>query len=144
MNAMDKLRQYNAYLSKINALYHEWAKKHGMSYNMMMTLYALDENDDWAQKQIAEEWLIPKQTVNTVVKDLERRGYLCCETRAHSKEKTVKLTPAGKAFAKECMQGLYEAETRCLLALGEEQLEQYLHNLYMIMTNFEAEVRKNE
>ena len=57
-------------------LYGEWARCHGMSYNTMMTLYALDLRDGVTQKEITEGWLLPKQTVHTVVKELERRGYV--------------------------------------------------------------------
>ena len=32
------------------------------------------------QKEIAKTWLIPKQTVNTVVKELERQGYVFFQT----------------------------------------------------------------
>ena len=41
-----------------------------------MTLYALDQDEGCTQKEIAKTWLIPKQTVNTVVKELERQGFL--------------------------------------------------------------------
>lgn len=39
-------------------------------------------------KQIADEWLIPKQTVNTVIKELERLGYISFEPLPGSKQRS--------------------------------------------------------
>ena len=75
MNARQQVEQMCVCLCRQEALYGEWAKAHGMSYNTVMTLYALAQARGCTQKQIAEEWLIPKQTVNTIVKELERQGF---------------------------------------------------------------------
>ncbi len=58
-----KMEQLNTCICKMTELYRTWAKRHGMSYNTMMTLYALGQSRKCTQKQIADEWLIPKQTV---------------------------------------------------------------------------------
>ena len=76
MNIRQQMEIINTCNCRITELYGEWAKQHGMSYHAMITLYALNQDRKCTQKQIAEEWLIPKQTVNTVVKELERQGFL--------------------------------------------------------------------
>ena len=72
MHIRQQMEIINTCNCRITELYGEWAKQHGMSYHAMITLYALNQDRKCTQKQIAEEWLIPKQTVNTVVKELER------------------------------------------------------------------------
>ena len=63
-------------LCRQDELYAAVSKRHGLSYHTAMTLYALDQDEGCTQKEIAKTWLIPKQTVNTVVKELERQGYI--------------------------------------------------------------------
>ena len=63
-------------LCRQDELYAAVSKRHGLSYHTAMTLYALDQDEGCTQKEIAKTWLIPKQTVNTVVKELERQGFL--------------------------------------------------------------------
>ena len=105
-------------------LYCEWAKRCGMSYNTMMTLYALHLEPGITQKAITQGWLLPKQTVNTVVKDLERRGYVSLRAGRDQKEKLVDLTPAGRAFAAPCLQEIYELEDRAVDAMGQERFRE--------------------
>ena len=90
-----------------------------MSYNTMMTLYALGQSRKCTQKQIADEWLIPKRTVNTVIKELERLGYISFEPLPAGKQKVVCLTESGRAYADNCLHELYEVETRALRSLGQ-------------------------
>ncbi|SFP76645.1 DNA-binding transcriptional regulator, MarR family [Oscillibacter sp. PC13] len=118
MHIRQQMEIINTCNCRITELYGEWAKQHGMSYHAMITLYALNQDRKCTQKQIAEEWLIPKQTVNTVVKDLERRGYLCFEPGRDQKEKLVCFTPQGKLYAAEVLEELYQMEDRVMERMG--------------------------
>ncbi|MEI3306811.1 MAG: helix-turn-helix domain-containing protein [Dysosmobacter sp.] len=75
-----------------------------MSFHTALTLYALDQDGGCTQKQIAENWMIPKQTVNTVVKDLERRGYVSLRAGRDQKEKLV-LYPGGTGLCRPVSPG---------------------------------------
>lgn len=63
MNTRQQMAAINTYISQSNMLYGEWAKQHGVSYNMLMILCTLDAGP-CTQKQVSESWMIPKQTVN--------------------------------------------------------------------------------
>lgn len=101
-------------------LYGEWAKKNGMSYNRMMILYVLDRGGGCTQTQITQGWMIPKQTVNTVVKELERKGCVRLQAGRDQKEKQVCLTESGKALAREKLEELYQIEERAMAAIGPD------------------------
>ena len=85
-------------LCRQDELYAAVSKRHGLSYHTAMTLYALDQDEGCTQKEIAKTWLIPKQTVNTVVKELERQGYVFFQTG--KKEKQVRFTEAAMGEAR--------------------------------------------
>ncbi|MDO4270587.1 MAG: MarR family transcriptional regulator [Eubacteriales bacterium] len=141
MEIRAQMELFNTCFCKVNELYREWAKRNGMSYNTMMTLYALGESRGATQKQIADDWLIPKQTVNTVVKDLEKRGLVRFEPLPGGRQKAVCLTEAGRAFADACLKTLYESEERAMRSLGGELSEAFLRGNLAYTEAFEKEVR---
>ncbi len=124
MTVRQQMKELCSCLFRQDELYATLARRHGMSFHTALTLYALDQDEGCTQKQIAENWLIPKQTVNTVVKDLERRGYVSLRAGRDQKEKLVDLTPAGRAFAAPCLQEIYELEDRAVDAMGQERFRE--------------------
>ena len=139
MNIRQQMEIINTCNCRITELYGEWAKQHGMSYHAMITLYALNQDRKCTQKQIAAEWLIPKQTVNTVVKELERQGYVFFQTG--KKEKQVRFTEAGRAFAGPCLQELYEIEDRAVAAMGEARFREMVEANRAFTEAFAREVQ---
>ena len=142
MNARQQVEQMCVCLCRQEALYGEWAKAHGMSYNTIMTMYALDQARGCTQKQIAEEWLIPKQTVNTIVKELERQGYVQFEAGRDLKEKLVRFTEAGQAYAEGYLRELYQIEERAMESLGEELRQAMVEGTQAFTDAFAREVRR--
>lgn len=143
MELRAKMEQLNTCICKMTELYRIWAKRHGMSYNTMMTLYALGQSRKCTQKQIADEWLIPKQTVNTVIKELERLGYISFEPLPGSKQKVVCLTESGRAYADSCLHELYEMEARALRSLGQPLTDIFIECNLAFVERLDEEVRSH-
>ena len=143
MELRAKMEQLNTCICKMTELYRTWAKRHGMSYNTMMTLYALGQSRKCTQKQIADEWLIPKQTVNTVIKELERLGYISFEPLPASKQKVVCLTESGRAYADSCLHELYEMETRALRSLEQPLTDIFVQCNLAFVERLDEEVRSH-
>nr|WP_297177340.1 helix-turn-helix domain-containing protein [uncultured Agathobaculum sp.] len=141
MELRAKMEQLNTCVCKMTELYRTWAKRHGMSYNTMMTLYALGQSRKCTQKQIADEWLIPKQTVNTIIKELERLGYIRFEPLPGSKQKVVCLTEPGRAYADSCLHELYKMESRALRSLGQPLTDIFIECNLAFAERLEEEVR---
>ncbi len=143
MELRAKMEQLNTCICKMTELYRTWAKRHGMSYNTMMTLYALGQSRKCTQKQIADEWLIPKQTVNTIIKELERLGYIRFEPLPGSKQKVVCLTESGRAYADSCLHELYEVEARALRSLGQPLTDIFIECNLAFVERLDEEVRSH-
>ena len=75
-------------------------------------LYALSDGGHYTQKQICEEWLIPKTTINTLIKECVRDGLIVLRHEPHSKEKLICLTEAGRQHSDEVLRTLKQAEAR--------------------------------
>ena len=73
-NMIIQLQRYYALWKECTAMYEEWSKDQGLSSNGIFALYSFYEsNGRCTQKMISEEWNIPKQTVNTILKDFQKR-----------------------------------------------------------------------
>ena len=142
MNIRQQMEQLCACFCRQEELYSEWAKAHGMSYNEVMALYALDLGRAYTQKQICEEWLIPKQTLNTIVKDLERKGCVCIESLPGKREKTVRFTERGHAYAWEHLRELYQMEERAMAALDGDMRRAVVEGAQRFTEAFAQEVRR--
>ena len=76
---MDFRRQMNDFFAQIyrqNELYDIWAKQNRMKPSTVAVLYLLDQFETCTQGWISKIYLLPKQTIHTVVQELEQAGYL--------------------------------------------------------------------
>ena len=98
---MDFRRQMNdlcAYIFRQDELYDIWAKHSGMKPSTVTVLYMLDQFSEMTQGGSAQMCLLPKQTIHTVVQELEQAGYLEKVSVSGRKEKPLRLTESGKRY----------------------------------------------
>ena len=98
--------------NRIDGAYYLCARAMGINENKLALLYALDDGRPHTQTQICAEWMMPKTTVNTIVRDLERAGYMTLAV--HGREKTLVLTEAGRAYARRLLAPVKAAEEQAL------------------------------
>ena len=100
--------------NRIDGSYYFFARSLGVKENALALLYALDDGRAHLQARISEEWLIPKTTVNTIVKEMARAGYVRLEAGADARERALRLTEQGQAYASDVLGTVYEAEHQAL------------------------------
>lgn len=105
-----QIRKIMLSVNRIDGIYYQWARKIGLKENMLSLLYALSNGEPYTQKQISEEWLIPKTTINTVIKECILNGYIVLQHEPHTKEKRICLTDIGKEYAESVLCELKAAE----------------------------------
>ena len=101
-------------INRIEGGYYFCARKLGVKENTLALLYALDDGKPHSQKQIYEDWLIPKTTINTIVKELAGAGYITLLAAGSSKEKMLRLTESGKDYAYGLLKKMYAVEQEAL------------------------------
>ena len=111
-----------------DAIYHAVAAGHGLSDTALWVLYFLHITPgDCTQQDLIRQCFFSKQTVNTAVFGLVKKGYLTLEMIPGTRNlKRLLLTQAGKTVVAEAVQPMREAEKRAYGALSEAELEQYL------------------
>ena len=120
------LDKTNRQFNECNALYHAAAQRCGLSDAAFWTLYALVTScEPLTQNRIAADWGIPKQTLNSAVAAMVKKGLLalCPGKGAHS-GKIVTLTDEGRALAERTVGPVIAAEQQAMTRQGLAEVEQ--------------------
>lgn len=109
----ENIRSLMIAVNKIDGLYYFASRKLGVKENTLSLLYALSDGKEHTQKGICEDWLIPRTTINTVVKECVDMGYVALSPLGN-KEKSVRLTEKGKEFTDGILRDVMAAEEEAM------------------------------
>ena len=132
MNHFDELGKH---ISEIDSAVNQWIKKLGLTYNHFAVLYSLANapNGQCTQKQIGDEWYLPKQTVFNICKEYKEKGWIEFEISPNDKrEKIMRLTADGKAQAEPVLQATQSISEQALAEFGKKKTMQ----LFALMREF--------
>ena len=100
-------------VNQIDELYYKILRRLGIKDNAFVLFYAIADGKSYSQKKICDEWAIPRTTLNTIVQEYVRKGYIQLIAAGH-KEKKIVLTDEGRAFAEEILTPIFEAEEKAI------------------------------
>lgn len=69
----------NHSIIKLRGVYADWSRRHNINYNEMLVLYTIRENGYCTQKQVCDNYLLPRQTIHNVISRMREQGYLILE-----------------------------------------------------------------
>ena len=134
----EEIRRIMVSVNVIDGIYAMGAKKIGIKDNSLSLLYALDDGKPHSQKEICEHWLIPKTTLNTIVKECVNAGYIVLDGIKHTKEKEIRLTDKGQQYAETILNQVYELERRAM----EKTLSSYSPEFVQALEQFTAYLKE--
>ena len=139
-----QLKEQYRLWNRINALYSKWAKNHGMTYDALFVLYTIYHgNGKCRQKEICQEWSMPKQTVSSILKTFDKKGYLNYrQDMADRRGKTIDLTETGLQNAEPILKELERAELAVIHRIGREKMEDLLEGNRMFCRYFQEETER--
>ena len=145
---MDELHQLNRRLiaatSAADGAYYRWADQSGVTPHTLDLLYALDDGLPHSQKQICEEWAIPKTTINTVVKACQTAGYITLAPMPDQpRQRQLCLTPAGLAYARQTLEELYIMENQAMAAAAARFGPDFVAAMEFYSAQFRAALAAN-
>lgn len=134
----------NALAYDLDEVYHQAARKLGVTDSAMYVLYRLYELGDGCRLQdICREAGISKQTINSALRKLEQEGTLYL-TPEGGKAKRVRLTEAGKVRVSQTAARLYSAECAALEGWTKEEIETHLHLMTKYIRSLSAQINSME
>ena len=124
-NIPTQLIAFNQVHKEMDIVYHNYAKDFGLSDTAFWILYSVSEhNGSITQSGLCADWSYTPQTVNSALKDLEKRNIIVLEpVPANRKNKWITLTDTGKDLVYRSVIPLMQAEWDSFAALSEEERE---------------------
>lgn len=124
----DILIRYNRIFKDTDKIYHNFAKSYGLSDCAFWILYLLRETDtQYTQAEICNMLSLPRQTVNSALKNLQSEGYICLTpVENNKKSKILVLTEKGEVLAKNSADMVLKAEIKVLRQFSENELQLFL------------------
>lgn len=96
---------------KMDGAYDRFAKGGKVKPGTMWVLYALGDGKSHTQRSLSKEWLFPRSTLNTIVKECEQAGYVeLKQIDGERRELEITLTPEGTEFSRKLLSPVYSAE----------------------------------
>ena len=129
--------RFNQRLKEMNHVYHVAAGRSGISDAEVGIWSILITSEEYSQQDIAEMLSLPKQTVNSIITNMAKREFVYLEHVPKTRNrKVVRLTDKGRAYGKDTVQWIFDAEQRALnqsdpaqIQICVEMMEDYITHL---------------
>ena len=131
----ESVRRLMVAINRVDGIWYLLARKSGMKVNTISLLFALDDGKAHTQKQICEDWIIPRTTINTVVKE-------CVEQIDRSKEKLVRLTEKGMQYTQQVLELFYRSENEAMRRTLEIHSPDFIDSLTSYADFLQEEIKK--
>lgn len=142
----NKLVIFNQIYKELDTVYHTYAKSVGLSDAAFWILYSVTEEKRlFTQRDFCSDWSFPPQTVNSALKDLEKRGIIVLEpVTGNKKNKWIKLTKDGEELVKKNVFSLRKIENDSLESLSEEECNIMLDTTQKYVSTLRRKIVNNE
>lgn len=122
MNSRSFFYDFGRALYHVDSFYDEFAKQSNVSSALLWVLYALNDGNSHTQIEISNDWELPKTTVNTVIKEIQKNGYVdLIPIKGKRREMSIVLTENGKKYADRVLADLYKKEAEVYKDLSSDE-----------------------
>lgn len=130
-------------ICEIDGAYYTLSKDAGVKENLFWLLYSLDDGEFHSQKQICDDWMLPRATVNTLIKECEAAGYVTLQSiPGRKRELQICLTEAGTAYTRKALKDVYEAEESALKETLSQCSPSFILDLELFTVNLKTAFEK--
>lgn len=128
----------NQHIKELNSLYHIAAVKSGVSDGEICVWSMLLTTDkEYSQQDLCELLFLPKQTINSIISGMKKKGYISLEHVPGTKNrKVIRLSDNGRNYGRKNIMWIFEAEQHAMedtdpheISTLASMLEKYIHNL---------------
>lgn len=134
------LRRWYRLWRENDAMYARWARARGLSLNALMLLCALVDEGPLTQRSASVALSMPKQTVNTILREFERRRLISLvPDEADRRNKRVELTAAGHEYADGLTGELHALELDIMERIGAGRMREMVDCMELYNSVFRGE-----
>lgn len=108
----EHLNSINQQFKEITGIYRNAISQSGISENEFWIWYALIiMENECSQQDICAAWSLSKQTVNTIITNLTKKGFVFLEVIPGTRNrKLIHLTDEGRKYGESIVLPIYQAE----------------------------------
>ena len=120
------LKEFNRIYKKTNEIYHDIALRLGLSDSAFDILYSISElGDGCLQKDICNATCIPKQTIHSSIRQMEKSGYLTLSS-GKGRSMHITLTDLVKNLLERTIYPVMQMEGEAFHCMTDEECQQML------------------
>lgn len=124
-----RIHRINYLNAELDALYHHASLKLGLTDSASIVLYTIyDNGEDCLLSDIYKQSGVSKQTVNSAIRNLEKKHIIYLEQHSGRAKKVV-LTDAGKEYVQKTTARLFDAEAAAF-GLGRKKKSTLISDLW--------------
>lgn len=140
---MNKFDEISRLMSASHQLYDQWAKKNGISYNILAVFYSIIHYPNCTQKDISEHWGLAKQTVFSVCQQLVKQELIIFLTDDEDKRsKILYLSDKGRSIAQPIIDKIYTIEMAVIKQFGEQEMNDLVLNLQKLSGIIKQQIKE--
>jgi DNA-binding MarR family transcriptional regulator len=141
LNIHEHISEYLSIWKETDAQYNRIAKLSGVSDTAFWLLYCIWQfGENLTQRDIREQWSISKQTVNSALKELEKKHIISlCKSEGDKRSKLISLTEEGYEFAEKYLGAVCKAEEAAFEKMSDSERDAMLHCAQRYLDLFKAE-----
>lgn len=123
MNFKSELRQLFDITNETDKMYNVLARRVDLSFNQLIILYYLRTHTNVTQKNIASDMLVPKQTVNSILNNWIKDGYIIFQNESSKKNKIILLSENGEKVLGGKIDYIIEKENIILSKFSKDEID---------------------
>ena len=122
-----QMTEYNRLFKEEDGLYRAASRRLDLPETELWILYLLRLEGSCTQRELRERMVQARQSVNTALKAMERRGVIAMTpAEGDRRSRTIRLTERGEALAAEAADPILAAEAAAMASLSERERETLL------------------
>ncbi|MDO4450406.1 MAG: helix-turn-helix domain-containing protein [Moraxella sp.] len=127
--------------ASLDSTFESYAKIQTVLLSELFVLYSFYHKQSLTQKEICDEWALPKQTVHTICKNLIAQSFVEIKDSKNDKRtKLLSLTQIGEQYAKQIINPLLEVENNTAQSFGIERLEKLIGEFRVLEQLFKEQM----
>lgn len=124
INLMRELSRCNSIL---NRMYGEYGDRMNIDNTEACILYSIVTFENVTQRDLVNEYALPKQTVNNIIKRLEANNYIILASNENDKRsKIIKLTEKGIDYSNELLKPIIDNENKACEIFGNDRMNKLI------------------
>lgn len=140
-----QVEEFSKEWQNITMAYSDYARSVGLNYTSLQILKYITSIENCTQKAICEMSFLPRQTVNTIITNFFKNGFLeLRELPEDRRIKTIHLTTKGQEYVDRFSPHIIQAEYAAMEGLTNEQRKALIEGIRLYGQMFRKKIAKEK